>query len=353
MTLYTRTLEKNLTLKPVGSKPRHVPRLLLSLFIIFCTCLSLSACGTGQSAEKTTIGISQFAQHASLDNCREGFLRGLAEEGYVEGENLTLDYQNANADMAVAAQIAVNFVGKNYDLIMAIATPAAMHAYNAARDTEIPVIYTAISDPIAAGLADQAGNSLANITGTSDALPVEAQLKMIREILPQAKKLGILYTLSEANSEASLARYQELVAKYDFELVAVGVSNTSDIPLATDKILQEVDCLTNLADNTVVNSLPLILDKAYQKNIPVFGSEVEQVALGCLAAEGLDYLVLGEQTGRMAARVLRGELKAGDLPFETISEAYLYLEAAEKLGITLSSDCQARAKEIFTEIATP
>ena len=157
-----------------------------------------------------TIGISQFAQHGSLDNCREGFLIGLAERGFVEGENLTIDYQNAGAEMAVASQIAENFVGKDYDMIMAVATPAAMHAYNAAMDKNIPVIYSAVSDPIAAELAKPNGESAGNITGTSDALPVEAQLKMIREIMPAAKTIGILYTTSEANSEATVKIYKEL-----------------------------------------------------------------------------------------------------------------------------------------------
>lgn len=367
MNLHIRQASKRLN--SLSTRPK--PFASLSLILPLCFCLLFTACARepGQEPSQSdvnnqpqainsshfTLGISQFAQHPSLDNCREGFLQGLATEGFVNGKNLTIDYQNANADMAMAAQISENFVGKKYDMIMAIATPSAMHAFNAARDTDIPVIYTAISDPVAAGLADEEGKSLGNLTGTSDALPVEAQLKMIREIMPQAKKLGILYTLSEANSEATLARYQDLVGKYDFELITVGISNSSDIPLATDKILKEVDCLTNLTDNTVVNSLPLILDKAYQKNIPVFGSEVEQVALGCLAAEGLDYLALGQQTGHMAARVLRGEVQAGDVPFETITEAYLYLnlEAADKLGISLSQDCQDRAKEVFTETLTP
>lgn len=309
----------------------------------------------GSSASSPTrfsLGICQFAPHPSLDNCRKGFLQGLAAEGFVEGTNLRIDYQNAQADMALASQIAENFVGKKYDMIMAIATPAAMYAYNATRDTDIPLVYTAISDPLAAGLADQEGRATGNLTGTSDELPVEAQLQMIREILPQAQKLGILYTLTEANSEASLARYQELVGDYDFELVSLGISNSADIPLALDKLLLEVDCLTNLTDNTVVNSLPLILDKAFHKNIPVFGSEIEQVALGCLAAEGLDYLALGEQTGRMAARILRGEVKAADLPYESFADSALYLnlQAEDQLGLELSQACQERAKQVFKSL---
>ncbi|HHT24771.1 MAG TPA: ABC transporter substrate-binding protein [Clostridiaceae bacterium] len=299
-----------------------------------------------------TIGISQFAQHGSLDNCREGFLLGLAEQGFVEGENLTIDYQNAGAEMAVASQIAENFVGKSYDMIMAVATPAAMHAYNAAMDKDIPVIYSAVSDPVAAELAQPNGESVGNITGTSDALPVEAQLKMIREIMPDAETIGILYTTSEANSEATVKIYEELAPKYDFELVTSGIATSADIPLATDNILTKVDCLSNLTDNTVVESLPTILDKAFAANIPVFGSEVEQVDLGCLASEGVDYITLGKKTGYLAAQVLRGEKTANELNFETISESFLYVNSAtaEKLGVEIPQSMADRALENFSEI---
>ena len=134
-----------------------------------------------------TIGISQFAEHGSLDNCREGFLEGLKSAGIEEGVNLTVEYQNSQADTGTASTIADNFVSKNVDLICAIATPSAMSAYNSCLDSEIPVVYTAVSDPVGAGLADEEGNSVGNITGTSDKLPVEEQLKMIRDLMPDAK----------------------------------------------------------------------------------------------------------------------------------------------------------------------
>ena len=151
------------------------------------------------------------------------------------------------------------------------------------------------------------------ITGTSDKLPVEQQLKMIREILPDAKTIGIMYTTSEVNSESAIAEYKELAPNYDFEIVDSGISSSADIPLAADTLIGKVDCITNLTDNTVVASLPVILSKASAKNIPVFGSEIEQVKIGCLAAMGLDYVELGKQTGEMAAKVLKGEAKASEL----------------------------------------
>jgi len=298
------------------------------------------------------IGIQQFAEHGSLDNCREGFLEGLEEEGIKEGDNLKVEVKNAMADTATNAQIADSFVSDNMDLICAIATPSAQSAYNAAMDKDIPVVYTAVTDPVAAELADKDGNPVGNVTGTSDTLPVEEQLKMIREMMPDAKTIGILYTTSEANSVSAIATYESLVDKYGFTLETKGISQTSEIALATDDLLTKVDCITNLTDNTVVASLPTILEKANEKGIPVFGSEIEQVKIGCLAAEGIDYIQLGKQTGKIAAQILKGEKKASEIPYEIISEPGFYVntKVAENLGIEVPSDLADSAVESFDTI---
>ena len=311
---------------------------------------SQAASGTG---EGYTIGIGQYAEHGSLDNCREGFLAGLAEEGFVEGENLTVLYQNAQADGGTASQIATNFAGNEVDLMCGIATPMAQSLYGVALKSQIPVIFTAVTDPVAAELANADGTPVGEITGTSDTLPVEAQLKMIRSILPDAKTIGIMYTTSEVNSESTIAQYKELAPGYGFEIVESGVSSSADIPLAADTLLNKVDCLTNLTDNNVVSSLPIILNKAGAKNIPVFGSEIEQVKIGCLAAMGLDYIELGKQTGHMAAKVLKGEAKASELNYEILKDAAFYgnTKVAENLGITLPEDLTSNAAEMFSEIA--
>ena len=296
-----------------------------------------------------TIGISQFAEHGSLDNCREGFLAGLAAEGFVEGENLEVEYDNAQSDTGTAATIADSYVSDGVDLICAIATPSAMAAYNSAMDTEIPVVYTAVSDPAAAGLADEDGVPAGNITGTADALPVEEQLQMIREILPEAEKIGILYTTSETNSESTLATYEELAGEYGFEIVSTGINTIADVDMAAAELVGEVDCISNLTDNTVVSALQTVLSYANEANIPVFGSEIEQVKNGCLASMGIDYIALGEQTGQMAAAILKGESTASVMNFETCEGASLYVntEAAENLGIELSEDYIADAAEVF------
>ena len=313
--------------------------------------MSLSLTAAAES-EQYTIGIAQFAEHGSLDNCREGFLMGLAEAGIVEGENLTIDYQNAQTDMGIANQIAQQFVSNNVDLMCAIATPVAQACYNAA-DGNIPTIYTAVTDPVAAMLAGEDGSPVGNATGTSDKLPVENQLKAIRAIMPEAKKIGILYTTSEVNSESAIAEYQALAPEYGFEIVTSGISTTADIPMALDSLLSQVDVMTNLTDNTVVSALSLVLYKANAANIPVFGSEIEQVKLGCVASEGLDYIALGKRTGAMAAKVLKGEATCQDLPYEVISESSLYVnyEAMEALGLTLPEDMAARAIDVNAEAA--
>lgn len=301
-----------------------------------------------------TIGINQFAEHGSLDNCREGFLAGLAEEGIVEGENLTVYFENAQTDTGIAGQISDNFVSKDVDLICAIATPSACSAYASCMNTDIPVVYTAVSDPVGAELANEDGSSVGNVTGTSDKLPVEQQLEMIRTILPEATSIGIIYTTSEANSVSTIAEYEAAVAEYGFTLETVGITDSSELPTAVDSIIAKgVDCINNLTDNTVVQGLATVLAKAEDANIPVFGSEVEQVANGCLASVGIEYTDLGIQTGKMAAKILKGEATAEEMQFELISECGLYVNnaVAANLGITLDEAYVATAVETFDTIA--
>ena len=329
---------------------------------------SLAACGSSGSASGSAaasapadsstkgalpiIGIAQYGEHASLDNCREGFLEGLKEEGIEEGKNLTVDYQNAQTDTGTASTIADSFVSAKEDLICAIATPCAQSAYNSAMNADIPVVYTAVSDPVAAKLANEDGSSVGNVTGSSDVLPVEEQLKMIRAMLPDAKKIGILYTTSETNSCSTVKEYQELAGKYDFEIVDTGINTSADIDMAATDLVSKVDCLCNLTDNTVVNALQTVLDKANNAKIPVFGSEIEQVKSGCVASMGIDYYQLGIETGKMAAKILKGEEKASETPYITASKAELYVNtaAADKIGMKLDASYVKDAAQTFDEI---
>ena len=315
-------------------------KVLSVILAAVCTMGLMAGCGaegskgstqSGAKGDSYTVGISQFAEHGSLDNCREGFLEGLKEEGIEEGKNLKVDYQNAQTD---------------------IATPCAASAYNSAMNADIPTVYTAVSDPVTAGLAKEDGSSVGNITGSSDVLPVEEQLKMIRQMMPDAKKIGILYTTSEANSCSTIEEYKKLADKYDFEIVDTGINTSADIEIAASDLVSKVDCLCNLTDNTVVNALQTVLDKANGAKIPVFGSEIEQVKSGCVASMGIDYYQLGIETGKMAAKILKGEEKASDTPFITASKAELYVNtaAADKIGMTLDADYIKDAAETFDKI---
>lgn len=314
--------------------------------------MMLAGCSSEKEADGYVVGIGQFAEHASLDNCREGFLAGLAESGIEEGKNLTVLYENAQTDGGTSAQIVDNFMAKKADIICGIATPIAQTAYSAAKKDDTPVIYVAVTDPILAELANADGTPVGEITGVSDKLPVEKQLEMIRKVLPDAKTIGIMYSTSEVNSVSAIEEYKAAAADYGFEIIESGITAVADIPLAADNLVTKVDCLNNLTDNTVVSALPVILEKAGAAGIPVFGSEVEQVKIGCLATVGLDYVDLGKQAGRMAAKVLTGEAKASEINFEVIEEAAFYGNnaVASSLGITLPEELTSTAVEMFDEI---
>ena len=321
--------------------------LLLALSLLF----ALSACGGKDSPNMPddsadghyTIGISQYGEHGSLDNCREGFLQGLAEEGIVEGENLTVDYQNAGFDDSIATQIGQSFSANDVDLMAAIATPSATACFAAAEDKDIPVIFTAITDPVGAKLDS------GNITGTSDVLPVEGQLELIRKLQPNASTIGIVYTTSEANSVYSVGIYESLASKYAFTIETVGVTSQAEVTQAVDTLISKgVNCISNLTDNTVVGVLPAILEKTNDAGVPVYGSEIEQMKLGCVAGAGLDYIKLGLQTGKMAAKVLRGEAACQDLPYEIIENYDIYLNptSLNAMGIAVPDEIAQAAIEV-------
>lgn len=299
------------------------------------------------SENQYKIGIAQLADHPSLDNCRTGFIEGLASEGFVDGETVTVEEKSAGGDMATNTQIAQTFASSGYDLVCGIATPSAQALYAACYEKGIPVIFNAVSDPVAAKLATSETQPLDGITGISDRLPVEDQLKLIRKVLPDAKTIGIIYTTSEANSVSTVETYKQLAPNYGFEIETVGIGTEAEVAQAADVLLNKVDCISNMTDNTVVSALAVVLDKANAKNIPVFGSEEEQVKNGCIASAGLDYIELGKQAGVMAAKVLKGE-DISSMPYETLKESKLTINpsAAQKLGITFSDEITSEATAV-------
>lgn len=311
---------------------------------------ALTGCGTGSNGSKKEsykVGVVQLADHPSLDNCRTGFIQGLAAEGFTDGDNITIDEKSAAGDMSANSQIAQTFASGGYDLVCGIATPSAQALYAACHDKGIPVIFNAVSDPIAAQLAKSATEPLDGITGVSDSLPVVDQLKLIRSMMPEAKKIGIIYTTSEANSVSTIETYKKEAPNYGFEIETIGIGAESEVAQAADVILEKVDCISNMTDNTVVSALAVVLDKANAKKIPVFGSEEEQVKNGCIASAGLDYIELGKQAGIMAAKVLKGE-SVSSIPYETLKESKITVNktVCEKLGITAPADVLENATTV-------
>lgn len=320
---------------------------MITAMVMAAALCSCAGTATNGGAEVYKVGVTQISDHPSLDNCREGFVEGLEQEGYIEGENLEIDFQSAQDVPAAASQIAQNFASTGKDLVCGIATPSAQALYTVCYEKNIPVIFNAVSDPVAAKLAKSETEAMDGITGVSDALPVADQLALIRAILPDAKTIGILYTTSEANSVSTLETYKKLAGEYGFEIVEAGVGTKAEIPQAADILLSKVDCISNMTDNAVVASLSVVLEKANAAKIPVFGSEEEQVKNGCVASAGLDYFTLGVQAGKMAARVLGGE-DVSAIPYETLKESKITVNptVAEALGITIPDDVAANAETV-------
>lgn len=348
-------------------KKKFLSMLVVALTFVFVACANNATNNnaTNNSATETTkseetapakkvykVGLGQFAEHGSLDNCRNGFIEGMKEEGLIEGDNVTYLYDNAQTDGSAAQQIYNKYATQQVDMAVGIATPMAQVAYGTFKDTDTPVIFSAVTDPVAAELANKDGSPVGNITGTSDKLPVLAQLKLITEMFPDAKNIGILYTTSEVNSVSAIEEYQDLAGRFNVSIVVQSIDQGSDMPLAVDTILPKVDVMTNLTDNTVVANMPVLIEKANAMKIPVFGSEIEQVHKGCIASMGLDYIELGKQTGRMAAKILKGETKASNTRYEVIENASLYLnkKVIENLGLNIDSSFETRAVEVFNEI---
>ena len=306
-------------------------------FVAALLCAML-LCTSAALAETKTVGIIQFAAHPSLDNCTEGFLLGLAQGGYKEGETLKADFQNAMADMGNSDMQAKNMVAKGYDMLVGVATPAAMSAYAATKEQGIPVVFVAVSDAVAAGIVKANEAPETNCTGVSDVLNLSAQVEMIRAFLPEAKTIGVIYTTSEPNSLAHLEKLRAIAPEFGFAVEAVGVSSAAEVAAAAASLVaKKVDLINNFTDNNVVENLALVLHAAEEAGIPVFGSEVEQVVNGCLATQGIDYVELGRAAGKLAADILSGAAKPETTPVLLIDEctpAY-NSEVAAKLGIAL------------------
>ena len=273
--------------------------------VVIASMMVLSGCSAGSSQVTTnpdkktfTIGISQLAEHPALDDARRGFEEGLKELGV----DVEIVYQNAQGDIPNSVSIAQKFVSDKVDLIYAIATPAAQSAKQATSD--IPVLFSAVTDPVKSEIVADWENVGGNVTGTSDMAPIAAQLKMFKEIDPSIKTIGIIYNTSEANSEIQLNDVKALAPAEGLEVVAVGITNISEMAQGLDSLLSKVDAVYNLSDNLVASSIELVSKKLLENNMISVSAEETQVGGGILVTNGLSYYELGKQTAQMAKEIL-------------------------------------------------
>ena len=313
--------------------------------------LLLAGCGnSGDSDKEKTddgkktykIGIIQQMEHPALDSAREGL------EKYLKGNSdakFEITVKNAQGDNGTADTIAKQFVSEDVDLIYSIATNASQAAVNATGGTDIPVVFNAVTDGVEAKLVTSNEKPGGNVTGVSDAAPLEKQLEMIRELLPEAKKIGMIYNIGEVNGKLQVKQVEKLASKYNFKIVKKGVSATTEIATAAEQLAGDVDCIYNITDNMVVSATASITDKANAKNIPVFAAEDGPMKAGLLASDSISYEKLGEQAGSVAYDILVNGKKAGDIPVETAKDTTLYInkKVAEQLGIKIPDSLAERA----------
>ena len=295
------------------------------------------------------VSVNQFVEHPSLDAVLKGFQDSLKTQG-VEA---TYSVHNAQANMATANQIAAQIAGENPDLVLAIATPSAQACALATKKSPVlaaaPLLFTAITDPVGAGLVDSLEKPGKNITGVSDMLPVDKHMAMLRRFYPGLKKLGMIYNAGEANSKTTVAMVQAEGAKLGFEVVEATVAKTSDVYQAAKSLIGKVDAIYLPTDNTVISSLESVVKVCEQEKMPLFSADVDSVQRGTVAALAFDYYQHGYQTGLMAKRLLVDKAEPATTCVETQQELVLHLnlKAAARMGVAVPEDVKKDADKIY------
>jgi putative ABC transport system substrate-binding protein len=324
--------------------------------MLLCTVLvggMLAGCGKGATDSNNggsasavkNIGVIQLVQHDALDASNKGFVDGLKEKGYEEGKNIKIEQQNAQGEQANAQTIAKQFTDAKKDLIFAIATPAVQAAYNATKD--IPIIFTAVTDPVKAEVAKDWKSSGTNVTGTSDKVPVDKQIELLKKLLPNAKTVGVIYNTSETNSVIQVDELKAAAQKQGLAVKEVGVTNVNEINQNLASALGQMDVLYTPTDNTVASGYALVGKLCLDKNVPIIGAEEAVVSKGGLASIGIDYYQLGKEAGYKAAEVLDGK-KPSDVEISTLSKMSFTIntDTAKKLNITIPADIESSCKKV-------
>ncbi|HEX3075663.1 MAG TPA: ABC transporter substrate-binding protein [Lachnospiraceae bacterium] len=297
-----------------------------------------TASSAPEDGKTFNIGVCQLVTHEALDAAYKGFVDGLAEAGFEEGKNVTFDLQNAQGEPSNCNTIATKLVNDNPDLILAIATPAAQSLANATKD--IPILVTAVTDPATSGIVDTNEAPGGNVTGTSDLTPVQKQMELLVKLLPDAKKVAILYCSSEANSQIQADMANESASTLGLETVTATVSNSNEIQQVVQSLVGKVDAIYTPTDNTIASGMATVSMVANANGIPVICGEEGMVANGGLATYGINYYNLGKQTAAQAVKILNGEAKPADMPIEYLEEVSLTIneEVAAELGIEIPQD---------------
>lgn len=311
--------------------------------------LLLAGCGNssdtpkdeGEAGKTFTVGVIQQMEHPALDSAREGMEQYLKDQ---TGYTFKVVVKNAQGDNGTADTIAKQFVSDGVDLIYSIGTNASQAAMNAANGNT-PVVFNAVTDAVEAKLVASNEAPGANVTGVSDAAPLEKQLAMIREFLPDAKSIGMIYNIGEVNGKIQVEQVEKLASKYNFTIEKKGISATTEVATAAEQLAGSVDCIYNITDNMVVGATASITDKANAKKIPVFAAEDGQMPAGLLASDSISYTKLGNQAGAVIFDILANGKKAGEIPVETAKETTLYINkgVAETLGIEIPQSLADRA----------
>ncbi|EEZ10714.1 conserved hypothetical protein, partial [Brucella melitensis bv. 3 str. Ether] len=294
--------------------------------------LAAAAIATTAQAKDVTVAVTAIVEHPALDAARDGVKDALAEAGYKEGENLKFIYQSAQGNPATAAQIARQFVGEGPDVIVPISTPSAQAVVSATRD--IPVVFTAVSDPVGAQLVKDLKKPGGNVTGLSDMSPVVEHIKLIKEVMPNIKKLGYLYNSGETNSVSLLAALKEAAAAEGIEIVESAATKSAEVQGAARALVGRADAMYVPTDNTIVSALESAVGVAEESKLPLFTADTDSVKRGALAALGFNYYDVGKQTGAIVVKILKGE-KPGDIAVDIAkgTDLVINLGAAKKMGV--------------------
>lgn len=296
----------------------------------------------GQAAEKS-VSVTAIVEHPALDAVREGVKDELAAAGFQPGKNLKYEYQSAQGNAGTAAQIARKYAGARPDVIVAISTPSAQAVVAATKD--IPVVFSAVTDPVAAKLVKGWGASGTNVTGVSDLSPLEKHLELMRKVVPGAKRVGVVYGPGEANSVAIIEALRKLVSAAGMTLVEGAAARTVDVASATQSLVGKVDVIYAPTDNNVMSAFEGLVKVAEQAKIPVVAADTDGVKRGAAAGLGLNYYDIGRQTGKLVVRILNGEAP-GKMASQTSASLELHVNpaAAARQGVTLPSDLAKSAK---------